>query len=306
VTPPSGGGIIDVHSHCFSGPRQADTIARGLEALRREGLRHMVVVGLVNTHLDAEEMWNLIPEFVENRGDSHFYEVENLLALTRQNEPVILPFVDTRHLWAKDVAKTLRGFVDRGFRGIKGIYLADDGNDLGVGNVPDTFGISLAQYQRREREIFAFAEAHDLPLVYHMDVRRYGDLVRAWLEEFPRLRVDFPHFGIGRKAMGKILEHYPNVYTDLASMLPHMRRDPASYRDFIMAYPDRVCFGSDALLYASDTVLDYIRMVRELALPDEIEAQVFSANPVRFLGRALEAAEVREPENSLQRKEVEL
>jgi hypothetical protein len=54
-----------------------------------------------------------------------------------------------------------------------------------------------------------------------------------------------------------------------------------------MHYPDRVCFGSDAFLYQPETVLDYLEMVKDLKLPEEIEALVFNGNPARFLGRAL-------------------
>jgi predicted TIM-barrel fold metal-dependent hydrolase len=181
----------------------------------------------------------------------------------------------------------MAGYMSRGFRGVKGIYLADEQNDLGVASVPATFGISLDEYHRREWQIFAFAEARELPVVYHMDARLYGDVMAALLNDFPRLRVDFPHFGIGRKAFSAILDRYPNVYTDLASMLPHVEKNPASYRDFILHYPDRVCFGTDTNLYAPENTLDYIRLVRELELPAEVEEQVFSSNPRRFLGSAL-------------------
>jgi len=278
--------IIDVHMHCFTGRSHAKTVSQGLEALRREGVRHLVVVGMVNTHLDESTMWNLVPRWVENRGDPLFHEAEDLLELARMVEPALLPLIDTRHLWG-DVSTLLQGYVNRGFRGIKGIYLADDGNDLGVGNVPDTFGISLEQYHRREWEIFAFAETHDLPVLYHMDARRYGDVMRGLLDDFPGVRVNFPHFGIGRKAFRKILDRYPNVYTDISSMITHVQSKPASYRDFIHHYSDRVCFGSDAFLYTPETVLDYIRLVKDLELPKEVEARVFSGNPRRFLGWTL-------------------
>lgn len=278
--------IIDVHMHCFTGRRHGADVARDIERLRREGLRHMVVVGLVNTHLDSTAMWNLIPDFVENRGDPHFNEVEDLLALTRLADSAIVPLVDTRHLWG-DVARELSGYLKEGFKGLKGIYLPDNENDLGVGNVPDTFGISLEQYHQREWEIFSFAQTHDLPVLYHMDARRYGDVMKALLDDFPRVRVNFAHLGIGRKAFSAILDRYPNVYTDIAGLLPYMKNNPASYRDFIMHYPDRVCFASDAILYQAGTVLDYISMVKELGLPEEIEAQVFSSNPAMFLGSAL-------------------
>jgi len=278
--------IIDVHVHCFTGRGDWQLVRSQLASLQQAGLRRVAVVGLVNTRLDAEAVWNLLPRF-DNLGDPLFHEAEDLLALTALSDEALVPLVDTRHLWGK-VPDALQGYLDRGFRGIKGIYLQDNENDVGVGNVPDSFGITLQQYQRREWEIFDFAHSRDLPLLYHMDARRFGDLMQALLDDFPGVRVNFPHFGISRKAFCKVLDRYPNVFTDLSSMLPHMRGNPESYRDFIMHYPDRVCFGSDAMLYSLGTVADYIQMVRDLNLPREVEDQVFSLNPTRFLGSALE------------------
>ena len=278
--------IIDVHVHCFTGRGNWDLVSRQLADLARAGLRRLAVSGMVNTRLDADAVWNLLPTY-ENLGGPLFHEADDLLELTRLSGHALVPLVDTRHLWGT-VPDALQGYLDQGFRGIKGIYLPDNGNDLGVGNVPDTFGITLEEYRRREWEIFAFAQARDLPLLYHMDARRYGDLMQALLEDFPGIRVNFPHFGISRSAFRKVLDRYPNVFTDLSSMLPHLRKNPESYRDFIMHYSDRVCFGSDAFLYTLDTVLDYIQVVRDLKLPQEVEEQVFSLNPLRFLGDALD------------------
>lgn len=282
-----GQEIIDVHTHCFTGRWHAEDVARGLNELRKVGLRHMVVLGLVNTHLDAEAMWGLIPDFVENRGDPLFHEADDLLELTRLSDKMLVPLVDTRHLWG-DVSTLLQGYIAKGFKGIKGIYLPDEGNDIGVRSVPDTFGITLQQYHQREWEIFSFAQTHDLPLLYHMDARRHSDVMKALLEDFPHVRVDFAHLGIGRKAFSAILDRYPNVYTDIAGLLPHIQNNPSSYRDFIIHYADRVCFASDALLYQTGSILDYIQMVKELQLPEDIEAQVFFDNPTRFLGRVLQ------------------
>jgi hypothetical protein len=285
--------IIDVHLHCLAGPQHAAAVLQGIEMLRGEGLRHLVVMGLVNTHLDEAGAGKLMPAFAENRGSLLCNEAQTLLEFARLAAPTLLPLVDTRHMQIENVAATLQGYIEQGFRGIKGIYLADSENDVGVSGVPETLGISLAQYQRREWEIFAFAEANDLPLLYHMDARRYGDLMGALLEDFPRLRVNFAHLGIGRSAFRKILDRHANVFTDLSALRPHVQSNPESYRDFITHYPDRVCFGSDALLYQPEVVLDYIRMVRDLRLPEEIESRVFSENPRKFLGRILgEASQV--------------
>jgi len=275
--------IIDVHCHCFAGQKQAERVASGLARLRQAGVSHMAVMGLVNTSLNAEDVWKLIPEGFEHLGDPLFNEADDLLQFTRQSDAMLFPMLDTR-MFNGEVSSFIQKHVRLGFRGIKGLYLADDGNDLRVASVLDTFGISLEQYHQREWEIFAFAEANDLPVLYHMDANRYGDVMRAILDDFPRSRINFPHFGIGRKAFSTILDSYPNVYTDIAYMLPHIQSNPASYCDFISHYQDRVCFGSDALIYQPEIVLDYINLVRSLKLPEEIEAKVFSGNPRRFLG----------------------
>ena len=277
--------VIDVHCHCFAGLGQAEAVNSGLTRLRDAGVSHLAVMGLVNPSLNAQDVWKLIPEGFHNLGDPLFNEADDLLQFTRQNGDMLFPMLDTRMLNG-DVQSFLQKHVQRGFRGIKGLYLADDSNDLHLSSVPDTFGISLKQYQQREWEIFAFAEANELPVLYHMDARLYGDVMRAILDDFPRLRINFPHFGIGRKAFAKILDSYPNVFTDIAYMLPHIQANPASYTDFISHYQDQICFGSDALIYQPEIVLDYIALVRSLKLSEEIEDKVFSVNPRRFLGLA--------------------
>jgi len=278
--------IIDVHCHFFAGSGQTALVNRGLETLRDAGLAHMAVMGLANPSLNEQDAWKLIPEGFENLGDPLFNEADDLLQFTHQNGAMLFPMLDTRMLNG-EVQSFLHNHIQRGFRGIKGLYLADDGNDLNLTSVPETFGITLEQYHQREWEIFAFAEANELPVLYHMDANRYGDVMRAILDDFPLLRINFPHFGIGRKALSQILDHYPNVYTDIAFMLPHIQSNPESYADFINHYQDRVCFGTDALIYQPEIVLDYVELVRSLKLPEGLENNVFSENPRRFLGRAL-------------------
>ena len=275
--------IIDVHCHFFAGLGQAERVSHGLAQLRKEGVSHMAVMGLVNTSLNAQEVWKLIPEGFENLGDPLFNEADNLLQFAQQNGSMLFPMLDTRMLNG-EVQGFLHKHLLRGFRGIKSLYLADDGNDLGLSSVPSTFGISLKQYHQREWKIFAFAEANDLPVLYHMDANRYGEVMQGILDDFPRLRINFPHFGIGRKAFRKFLDRYPNVSTDIAFMLPHIHNNPESYSDFINHYQDQVCFGSDALIYQPEVVLKYIELVRSMKLSEGVEKKVFSENPRRFLG----------------------
>ena len=275
--------IVDVHCHCFAGPAQADLVRSGLARLRAAGLSHLAVMGLANTRLDQDEIRRLIPAGFEHLGDPLFYEADDLLRFERDSEGMIFPLLDTRGL-VGPLATQLEDFISRGFRGLKGLFLADDRNDLQVVSIPTVLGLSRGQYLEREWEMFDFARANSLPVVYHMDSRLYADEMRAILDDFPGLRIDFPHFGIGRKALGKIFDYYSDVYTDIAFMRPHIERDPSGYRDFILHYSDRVCFGSDALLYQPWIILEYIEMVRALQLPAALEISVFAENPRRFLG----------------------
>jgi len=275
--------IIDVHCHCFTGRGLAGSVVEGLERLLRGGVRHLAVMGLVNTSFSVEDMRKLIPEGFDYLGEPFYYEADDLLEFTQNSGGMLFPMVDTRCLRG-DVKALLQGYVAGGFRGVKGLYLADDGNDLHLASIPEVFGISHKQYLEREWQIFEFAESNDLPVLYHMDASRYGDMMRAMLDDFPRLRINFPHFGISRRALSAILDSYPNVYTDIAYMRPHIQNNPGSYRDFICSYPDRVCFGSDALLYQPEIVIEYIDLVRSLKLPEEVEVRVLSGNPRRFLG----------------------
>jgi len=275
--------IIDVHCHCFAGIDQSERVVSGLDELRNAGVRHMAVMGLVNPSLGEQDAWKLIPEGFEYFGDPLFNEANDLLEFTLQNDTMLFPMIDTRML-NEEVSGFLKRNVQRGFQGIKGLYLADEGNDLGLSSIPDLFSISLQQYHQREWQIFEFAEANNLPVLYHMDANRYGDVMQGLLDDFPRLRINFPHFGIGRKAFRKILDRYPNASTDIAFMLPHIQNNPESYSDFISHYQDQVCFGSDALIYQPEVVLEYIELVRSLKLSKEIETKIFSENPRRFLG----------------------
>ncbi|WP_035496734.1 amidohydrolase family protein [Citrifermentans bremense] len=286
--PAQAAGFIDVHTHCFTGSAWAQQVLEQSGELRRSGFSHIVAIGMVNTRLSHEEIRNLIPDWVENRGNPLYHELDELLEHARRSDGFIIPLVDTRALWG-DVAGTLSGYIEQGVRGIKGIWLTDV-NDIGVKGVPNTFGITLKEYRRREWEIFSYAQENDLPLLYHMDAREHADTMAAMVQDFPRVRVNFPHFGIGRKPFAKILDDHPGVYTDMANLLPHLKKNPESYRDFIIHYQDQVCLGSDTFLYDMGAILQYLEALRGLGLSEEVLHKVCSVNPRAFLGKALPQA----------------
>lgn len=111
--------IIDVHMHCFAGRDHVPQLVGDMETLSGQGEQNLVVVGLVNTELDAAGVRKLVPDYVDHRGAPTFHEVEDLFELTRVSDCCILPFVDTRYLRG-DVVSALSVYVRQGFRGGKG------------------------------------------------------------------------------------------------------------------------------------------------------------------------------------------
>ncbi len=277
--------IIDVHTHCFTGRAGLPALVPVVGELKKRGFTRVVTLGLINTAFDRETAACIMPPFVDNRGAQTFDEADDLLGLADDLRPFLIPFADMRHL-AGDPAPELSFRIGQGFMGIKGIYLPDENNDLGVRPIPDALGMTRAAYERRESEVFRFAEERGLPLLYHMDARRYGDRMESLLKDFPRARVNIPHLGVSRKAFAPFLERHENLFTDFAFLKTHVEKDPAGYRDFMVAFADRICFGTDALLHGLLECADYADMMDGLRLGPEITEKICSANPRRFLGPA--------------------
>jgi hypothetical protein len=85
-------------------------------------------------------------------------------------------------------------------------------------------------------------------VLFHVDLRRYGNFVEEMLRSHPATNFNVPHFGSSRKALSHLLENYPNCYTDTSSLVPFMIEDPVSYKSFIRQFQDRILYGSDALI----------------------------------------------------------
>ena len=118
IEQPENQEIIDVHCHFFAGQGQAEMVAGGLARLREAGVRHLAVMGLVNSSLNAQNVWKLIPEGFDNLGDPLFNEADDLLQFTQQNGDMLFPMLDTRMLNG-DVQSFIKDHLQRGFRGIK-------------------------------------------------------------------------------------------------------------------------------------------------------------------------------------------
>ena len=99
--------------------------------------------------------------------------------------------------------------------------------------------------------------------------------------------------------LGKHLDQYPNVVTEIGAVLAELGRQPLRARQFFIEYQDRILFGKDAyqvseyytyfrVLETDDEYFDYYRKrhahwkMYGLALPDSILKKLYHQNALRL------------------------
>lgn len=100
--------------------------------------------------------------------------------------------------------------------------------------------------------------------------------------------------------LGKLLDDYPNVYTEMGAVLAELGRQPRHARDWLIRYQDRVMFGKDAwapdeyhvyfrTLETADEYFKYYRKrhahwrIYGIDLPDEVLRKVYYENALRVI-----------------------
>lgn len=100
--------------------------------------------------------------------------------------------------------------------------------------------------------------------------------------------------------LGKLLDTYPNVHTEIAAVLAELGRQPRTARQFLIDYQDRVMFGKDTwrpeeyhvyfrVLETADEYFDYYRKrhafwkMYGLNLPDEVLKKLYYKNALKVI-----------------------
>jgi uncharacterized protein len=103
---------------------------------------------------------------------------------------------------------------------------------------------------------------------------------------------DLPH-------LGKMLDDYPNMYTELGAVLYDIGRQPRAAHDFFVKYQDRILFGKDSfqpeeypyywrVFETKDDYFDYYRNYHAfwklygVDLPDDVLKKVYYKNALRI------------------------
>ena len=96
------------------------------------------------------------------------------------------------------------------------------------------------------------------------------------------INFNIAHFGFSRRAIVPLLEKYDNCYTDFAGLIPFMKTDLVSYFNFIKSYPNRILFGSDALIEQTQLVQDVTRFISNFIKDQGLQERIFRGNYLSF------------------------
>lgn len=196
---------------------------------------------------------------------------KEILTAAKQHPGKIIPFVT---LHPDDPAKVelMKGYVAEGAMGLK-LY-------TGHSNFYD---------RKLDAEemlpVYAYCEEIGLPIVWHINLDKYGDEFVRVMEKYPNLYVLLPHFGVGFwKPEGKVIKElegmlakYPNLYVDtsfgtreiLVGGLEKVSDNPEIFKDFYRMHQDRIVWGTDMVVTGNSEkteawIASVIRACRDL------------------------------------------
>ncbi|MBL7647878.1 MAG: amidohydrolase family protein [Candidatus Hydrogenedentes bacterium] len=196
---------------------------------------------------------------------------KEILTAAKKHPGKIIPFVT---LHPDDPAKIelLKGYMAEGAMGLK-LY-------TGHSNFYDR---KLDADEMMP--VYAFCEENGLPIVWHINMDKYGDEFERVMEKHPKMYVLLPHFGVGFwkpegkviKQMEAMLAKYPNLYVDtsfgtreiLVGGLEKVSDNPDIFKEFYRKNQDRIVWGTDMVVTGNSEktqawITSVIRACRDL------------------------------------------
>jgi hypothetical protein len=189
----------------------------------------------------------------------------------------IIPFLDARFM-GDHIEDKIRMYRQRGFQGLKLLYVPEEDKEFRIGGMEEAFGRTCRQSEKITSLIIEQTSFQGMPILMHVDLKRYRDFVEEMISGFPKTHFNIPHFGYSRKVVSQLLDKYPNCYTDMSSLTSFMEKDPAAYKSFIQRYQDRVLFGSDAIIGEPERVHSALQFMKRFLSDKEIFDKLVNRN----------------------------
>lgn len=273
----------DVHVHFFY-DCSLEELRQRLALLNQKGLGGINVLVIHEFPAERETCLKMIP------GAYHSHVTPK--ALEHQKDPLevvnlmhplkIVPFLDARFMENR-IEEKIRVYRKRGFQGIKLLYVPEEDETFQIGGMEKAFGRPPKQSEKITSLIIEEASALGMPILMHVDLRRYGDFVEEMIRSHPKTSFNLPHFGFSRKAMALLLNRYPNCYTDMSSLISYMEKEPTSYKNFIEHYQDRILFGSDAVIGQPEAILSALAFMRRFLVDPDLFHKITNKNYLHYM-----------------------
>jgi hypothetical protein len=268
----------DAHIHFFY-DCSLNELQQRIGLLEKSGFAGMNVLVIAEYPAEKKSYLKMIPgayhshvtpEALENQKDP--FPILNLSPQLK-----MVPFLDARFM-ENHIEEKIKRYRERGFKGLKLLYVPEEDATLRIGGMEKTFGRACMQSEKITALIIEQASFYRMPILMHVDLRRYGDFVEEMIRSHPKIHFNIPHFGFSRKAMSLLLEKYPNCYTDMSSLTSFMEKEPASYKSFIQWHQDRILFGSDAVIGQPERVESALQLMKRFLEDMEIFQKLTNTN----------------------------
>jgi len=107
--------------------------------------------------------------------------------------------------------------------------------------------------------VYQFCEDRGVPILFHVNTRKFGEEFERVLKKFPRLKVNCPHLCLAVANTNRFehfMDTYTNLRTDISMGAPEFLKDtliryskePEKYRRLFIKYQDRILFGTDNVI----------------------------------------------------------
>lgn len=257
--------IINAHEHL----RAVSDLDKYLPAARKAGIVKTIVVAS--------------PEFTikgqGNKGEPGMSENFAVLLQAAQRYPdEIVPFFT---IDPKDPDKLARAqkHVAAGGKGVK-LY---SGHSNFYEQALDEQGME---------PLLAYLETERIPINWHINLEKWLDDFERVLTKHPRLNVMVPHYGVlfwktspeKLERLRRLMRAHPSLYLDtslgtreiLIDGLQAMSETRETWRKLIVEFPDRLLFGTDAVITGNreKTTRWYFEVIE--ATRDQLEKESFS------------------------------
>ncbi len=280
--------VFDAHVHFFH-QCSMDELRNKLTLMKEDEFGGMDVLVIAEFPTKLDTVLKMIP------GQFHPYITHDALENQRDPFPLfdsccslkIVRFVDARFI-AEDMEKKIKTFSQKGFKGLKLLYVPEEDQGLRIGGMEKTFKRTRKESEDITSRLIDGASLQGMPILIHVDLRKHASFIEEMVKSHPETNFNIPHLGFSRRTISPLLERYSNCYTDLSSMAPFMEKDAGPYKNFVETYQDKVLFGSDAWIDQPEQMHSAMKCISHILGDERILYKVMNRNYNVFHARHLE------------------